>query len=203
MTDDPRDDTALLEAWRAGDATAASVLLQRHFIAVYRFFAANLTYSGRGADPDDLTQRTFEACIQRRDAVQSDFRNYLFGVARYQLYDEWRRRQAAGPVQSPSEAAILDVRTSPSAAVARLDEQKLLMTIMEHLPVEYRSVVELYFWEDRPVAEIAKHLNVPVGTVKSRLFRGRAMLRDGLLTSGASPAIRDMVLARVDSTPKA
>ncbi|MEM6996540.1 MAG: sigma-70 family RNA polymerase sigma factor [Myxococcota bacterium] len=197
MSDPGPDDATLLEAWRAGDGSAATELLRRHFIAVYRFFTANLSASGRGADADDLTQRTFEACIKRRDAVAGDFRGYLFGVARNQLYDEWRRRKGGAAVQSPSEAAIRDVRTSPSAAVARLDEQRLFIGIVETLPDEYRSVVELYFWEDRPVADIARQLGVPVGTVKSRLFRGRAMLRDGLLCSGAPEELRSLALARL------
>lgn len=203
MSIETLDDATLLTAWRSGDTAAAGQLLQRHFIAVYRFFAANLAQSGSGADPDDLTQRTFEACIKRKDAVQTDFRSYLFGVARNLLYDEWRRRKAGGPTQTPSEAAIQDVRTSPSAAVARLDEQRLFVAQVQQLPQEFRSVIELFFWEDRAVNDIAAHLGIPVGTVKSRLFRGRAMLRDGLLSSGAPADLRSMALARLDADSKA
>ncbi len=196
---DSRDDSTLLSAWREGDAHAGNELLRRHFVAVYRFFSANLSQAGRDVDPEDLTQRTFEACITRRDAVQTDFRAYVFGVARRLLYLEWKRRKGVGDVVSPSVADIRDVRTSPSVAVARLDEQKLFLKALEVLPAEFRAVLERFYWEDRPIAEIADELGVALGTVKSRLFRGKAMLRDSLLNSKAPPALLQSAVLRLDA----
>ena len=177
---------------------AGDELLKRHFVAVYRFFAANLTPSGRGADPEDLTQRTFEACIARRDRVETDFRAYLFGVARRQLYLEWKQRQARGDVLSPSDVGVRDVRTSPSGAVARLEDQKLFLRALERLPLEFRAVLELFFWEDRPIASIADELGIAVGTVKSRLFRGKSMLGQALRELEAPDALRALAISRIE-----
>ncbi len=196
---DGRDDSALLHAWREGDAHAGNELLRRHFVAVYRFFAANLSQAGRDVDPEDLTQRTFEACINRRDAVQSDFRAYVFGVARRLLYLEWKRRKGAGGVVSPSVEEIRDVRTSPSHAIARLDEQKLFLAALERLPAEFRAVLERFYWEERPIADIAEELGVALGTVKSRLFRGKAMLRDALMRLPAPAALLQSAVLRVEA----
>ena len=198
VRDGERQDAALLDAWREGDVDAGDELLKRHFVAVYRFFAANLTPSGRGADPEDLTQRTFEACIARRDRVETDFRAYLFGVARRQLYLEWKQRQARGDVLSPSDVGVRDVRTSPSGAVARLEDQKLFLRALERLPLEFRAVLELFFWEDRPIASIADELGIAVGTVKSRLFRGKSMLGQALRELEAPDALRALAISRIE-----
>lgn len=192
------DDAELLEAWRGGNVDAGDELLRRHFVAVYRFFAANLGGPDRAADPDDLTQRTFEACIQTRDRVQTDFRGYLFGIARRQLYGEWKKRRAIGDMLRPSQANVRDVRTSPSAAVARLDDQMLVMHAIESLPLEFKAVIERFYWEERSIADIAKELGVAKGTVKSRLHRGKAMLREELAAARASAALRDSVIERLE-----
>lgn len=185
------DDAALLVAWRQGSAAAGTELLKRHFVAVYRFFAANVS------DPDECTQQTFEACVRQREAVHSDFRGYLFGIARNVLNTEWRRRQKLRGNIPPSQAEIRDVRTSPSAAVARLDQQRLVLGMIAKLPEEYRAVVEMFYWEDQSLAQIAQRLGIPMGTVKSRLFRGKALLKDQLTTSGAPVSLQDLVLARL------
>jgi RNA polymerase sigma-70 factor (ECF subfamily) len=202
VASDARDDPTLLTAWRDGDAHAGNELLRRHFVAVYRFFTANLSQAGRDVDPEDLTQRTFEACITRRDAVQTDFRAYVFGVARRMLYLEWKRRKGSGDVISPSAAEIRDVRTSPSVAVARLDEQKLFLHALAQLPAEFRAVLERFYWEERPIAEIADELGIALGTVKSRLFRGKAMLRDQLMQSKAPSALLQSAVMRLEERTK-
>src|SRR5690606_37561421 len=97
-----RDNAALLDAWRNGDADAGDELLRRHFVDVYRFFCGHLSGAGRGEDAEDLIQKTFEACIAGRDRVRGDFRAYLFGVARHQLWLEWERRRNRGDVLTPS-----------------------------------------------------------------------------------------------------
>lgn len=187
----PEEDAALLEAWRRGDKAAGEELFRRHFVAVYRYFLKNLRASGRGADAEDLTQRAFEACVTGRDRVQGDFRGYLFGVARRQLFVELKQRHSRGETVTPTDAGIRDVHTSPSGAVARLDEQKIFLVALEGLPSEFRSVIERFYWEEQPITVIAKELGVAPGTVKSRLFRGKALLRERLQQLRAPAEIQD------------
>lgn len=185
------EDGALLDAWRSGDKAAGEELFRRHFVAVYRFFAKNLRASGRAADAEDLTQRSFEACVTGRDRVRGDFRGYLFGVARRQLFGELKQRHVRGATVTPSDAGIRDVHTSPSGAVARLDEQKIFVVALEGLPTEFRAVIERFYWEEQPITAIAKELGVAPGTVKSRLFRGKALLRERLEQLRAPSEVRD------------
>jgi len=182
MADGPATtDKELLDAWREGDTRAGEILLERHLMEVYRFFQSQLRQSGLGADPEDLAQRTFEACVTGRDRVHTDFRGYLFGIARHELRREWQRRRARGEVITPSMAGVLDGRTSPSGVVARSQERQAFLRAIDDLPAEHAAVLLRFYWEDRSIQEIAHELGIAVGTVKSRLFRGKAQVRDRLL----------------------
>lgn len=184
-------DGTLLEAWRGGDKAAGEELFRRHFDAVHRYFVKNLRASGRGADAEDLTQRSFEACVTGRDRVQGDFRGYLFGVARRQLFSELKHRAVRGDTVTPSNAGIRAMNTSPSGAVARVDEQKIFRVALEGLPPEFRAVIERFYWQEQPITVIAQQLGVALGTVKSRLFRGKALLRERLEQLRAPAEVQD------------
>ena len=77
------DEHALLEAWRAGDAAAGEALFERHFDAIYEFFASKLTI-----DVGDLVQRTFLGCVEARGRFRGEcsFRTFLYAIARLELY---------------------------------------------------------------------------------------------------------------------
>lgn len=188
-------DVELLEQWRAGDRSAGNTLLQRHFVSVYRFFEANVH-----DDVEDLTQRTFEGCIAARDRLRDDasFRAYLFGIARKQLLRHIERRYPRGTTVSPSQVAIRDVRTSPSGAVARLDQQQLFVRGLSQIPLEFKSVLELFYWEDKRIPEIAEELGIAVGTVKSRLFRGKAVLKQFIKTMNAPPELTQSTVDEIE-----
>jgi RNA polymerase sigma-70 factor (ECF subfamily) len=191
MADAPATtDKELLDAWREGDTKAGEVLLERHLMAVYRFFQSQLGQSGLGADPEDLAQRTFEACVTGRDRVHTDFRAYLFGIARHELRREWHRRRTRGEVITPSMAGVFDGRTSPSGAVARSQERETFLRAIDDLPAEHAAVLLRFYWEDRSIQEIAHELGIAIGTVKSRLFRGKALVRDRLLALEMPPDVR-------------
>lgn len=194
--DEPDDDGALLEAWRAGDRDAGDDLLRRHFLGVFRYFSAHA-----GIDAEELTQRTFEACIAARDRVRDEFVAYLFGIARNQLLREWERRGYRGEPVSPSSVSLPDLRTSPSMRVAKLDEQLMFARGLAELPREFAAVLELFFWEDRSIQEIADRLGIPTGTVKTRLHRGKARLREWLAATPQKDDLRTGTLALLDRAP--
>lgn len=188
-------DVELLVRWRQGDKGAGNELLQRHFVSVYRFFEANVS-----EEVEDLTQRTFEACIAARDRLRDDasFRAYLFGIARKQLLRHFERRYPKGTTVSPSQVVIRDVRTSPSGAVARLDQQQLFLRGLAEMPLEFKAVLELFYWEEKKIPVIAEELGIAVGTVKSRLFRAKALLKGFIRTTDAPPELQKSAEAEFD-----
>ncbi|MCA9704976.1 MAG: sigma-70 family RNA polymerase sigma factor [Myxococcales bacterium] len=190
-------DTALLQAWRAGDLHAANDLLRRHFGRIFRYFDRHVS----GPEAEDLTQRTFEACVTTRDRLRDDasFRAYLLGIARKQLLRHFEYKRPRGTELPPSQLDLQDIRTSPSGVMVRHDQQRLFLDALAPLPAEYREVLELFFWQDRTMPEIAEQLGVPLGTVKSRLHRGKALLRSRIEALPVTSELRRSTLDELDS----
>jgi RNA polymerase sigma-70 factor (ECF subfamily) len=184
------DDYALLGAWRAGDRDAGDALVRRHFASVYRFFRAKLD---EGAE--DLVQRTFLGCVQALDRVDPDrsFRAYLFGIARNQLLLHLRERTSRRDLPPPHTVSIADLAgPSPSGAAIRREEQRVLVRALRRIPIDFQIAVELHYWEDLGVDEIAGVLGVPSGTVKSRLSRAREQLGARLEDEAAGASSDDL-----------
>lgn len=166
------DDHELLAAWRRGDQAAGGVLLQRHFGALYRFFRNKV-----GNQADDLIQLTMLATVKGRDGFRGDcsFRAYLFVVARHELF-RFLRKKSREDDFDPEASSIYDIRPSPSAVAGARGEQVLLLEALRCIPLQYQLALELHYWEELSTSELADALEIPVGTVKSRLRRGRAAL---------------------------
>lgn len=175
-----RDDFELLAAWSAGDELAGNTLVRRHFSSVYRFFRSKLD-----DNVEDLTQQVLLALVEGQARVREpgNFRAYLFGIARKTLLMHLRGRYRADKVFSPAEHSIHEIAiTDPSIGellTARRD-QRLLVEALRSIPLDFQIVVELYYWEELSVAEIAEITEIAPGTVKSRLSRARAMLEGQL-----------------------
>jgi RNA polymerase sigma factor (sigma-70 family) len=166
-------DAELLEQWHAGDAAAGNQLFERHFEALYRFFR-NKVDDGI----DDLLQETLLACVRGRERFRGDasFRTYLFAIARNVLYDHWTHRARRAADVDIGELSIEAMSTSPSGVLARAAEHRLLVRALRAIPLELQVVLELHFWEDLSGPELAIVLDVPEGTVRSRLRRAREQL---------------------------
>ena len=198
MDDEPTD-VELLARWRAGDTAAASVLLQRHFLSIYRYFAASV----RPNEAEDLTQRTFEACVAGRDRIADGaaFRGWLFGIAHHQLASHFTRGRPRGDHVPASAAELVDRRTSPSGVLVRDDERTLFARALDRLSPKLREILELFYWQDLAIAEIARRLGISVGTVKSRLYRAREQVADELRALEGESDLARATLASLHSKP--
>lgn len=173
---EPPDDMALLQAWRGGDTSAGQRLLAKHFQRLYLFFSNKVS-----GDVSDLVQKTMLGCVEGRDRVRdgSSFRAYLLAVARNQLYIHYRgRMQALG--RDASTTTVADLAPTPSALVVRKRDQRRLLAALRNIPLELQIVLELHYWEELSMAELADVLDVPVGTAKSRVRRAREALAEQL-----------------------
>lgn len=178
-----RDDSELLEAWRAGDAAAGNALFERHFVSVFRFFASKLG----DVNAQDLSQRTFVAVVQSRDRVRegAKFRGFVLAVARNQLLMFLRTRGRRGTDVELETSCVDDLMPSPDSALAGDEQERLVVRALRRLPLEQQTLLELHYWEDLSTEEVGEILGIPRGTVKSRLFRARDDLR-GVLASLAT-----------------
>ncbi|MCA9533199.1 MAG: sigma-70 family RNA polymerase sigma factor [Myxococcales bacterium] len=177
------DEHALLEAWRAGDAAAGEALCERHFDAIYEFFASKLTI-----DVGDLVQRTFLGCIEARDRFRGEcsFRTFLYAIARHELYGYFRSRHR-GQLIDFAHSSLQDLSPGPSSLLHAGTEKARLAEALRALPLELQIILELRFWQGLTGPELALVLDVPEGTVRSRLRRGVEALREHMLRASGSP----------------
>jgi RNA polymerase sigma-70 factor (ECF subfamily) len=187
----------LVTAWVEGNREAAAALIELHYDAVVRFFR---TKSGTSAD--DLVQRTFLACHEARDRYRgaTSFRSFLFGVARNVLFEHIRGRvrdRREDPDFGVTSLAALD--PGLSTQLAQRAEHRQLILALQQLPAELQIALELYYWEELSIAELATATGVPEGTAKSRLFRARAELRDTLQRTAATEGDRARWGALIDA----
>lgn len=190
------DDAALLAAWHGGDAAAGDRLVRRHFAAVFRFFRTKVPYA-----VDDLVQRTFLACVEARHGYRGDarFRAWVLGIARLQLLRFLQRELPRVPDPLACTSLSLALASgSPSGVVAMHEQQDVLVAALQRIPLDLQTTIELHYWEDLGVAEIAAVMQVPTGTVKTRLRRARIALREVLATIEAPAALRDATLAGLE-----
>jgi RNA polymerase sigma-70 factor (ECF subfamily) len=179
------EDVELLEAWRAGDNEAGSRLLRRHFRTLYRFFCSKVS-----AGAEDLVQQTMMACADGVHRFRGDasFKTYLLAIARTQLLMYLRKHARKDKPVVELETSVADVLGSPSMEVAGKDEQRLVLTALRHIPIDLQIAVELHYWEELRIDDIAVVVGIPAGTVKSRLNRARRLVREWILQAEEVPA---------------
>jgi RNA polymerase sigma-70 factor (ECF subfamily) len=174
-TPTPLDDAALMLRVRNGDHAAFSVVMRTYEKKVLNFFIR----LGVQYDAEDLTQQTFLRLYRYRDRYEATAKvsTFLFLLARQVWIDELRKRTRRKKLaESVAKATAGDVARSAAdevAASGTVDLQAALHT----LPEEMRLVIELGVYQDLPYAEIAQILEIPEGTVKSRMFNALAQLR--------------------------
>lgn len=179
------DDFELLKRWKDGDKAAGNELVDRHFGSVHRFFRSKID-----GDIDDLTQRTFLASLEGLDRIQDGtFRAYLLGIARHLLFHQYRNKRTHGKLEDFLELSIEDVMGTPAELREAHEEKKLLLKGLRSIPIDFQICVELHYWEGMGVVDIAAVLGVQPGTVKSRLFRARQMLRERIQAMHASDSL--------------
>lgn len=167
------DDQLLVVRCQLGERAAFDALVRRWAGPLHR-------YAKRLADDADLardlTQEVWLRAIQGlgrlRDAAQ--FRAWLFGIAHRVAMDRLRSRYAM-PLESTDTLDTLAVETES-------DDEDIAHLVggLSLLPLAEREVLTLFYLEELPLTEIASVLAIPPGTVKSRLFRARHLLRQRL-----------------------
>ena len=177
--DESTTDAELVAAWRNGDSMDGERLIERHHASIWRFFSNKVT-----APPEDLVQQTFLACVESISHYEgrSSFRAFLFGIARNVLYRYLRDSSGAFDPLTSSVVSLETDSHSPMAYAAEREGNRQLLRVLRSLPLETQMLVELAYWENLSDRELSDFMGVPVGTIKSRLRKARAEMRE-LLTA--------------------
>ncbi|MCC6538862.1 MAG: sigma-70 family RNA polymerase sigma factor [Bryobacterales bacterium] len=173
-----RADEDLLRDARDGDRQAWAELFDRHQRRIYRFV---LQMRGSAAVADEVVQETFLDLLRgglRFDASKGSLAAYLLGVARL------KSRRLAGDVRWSPDGEALAAIAAPHAdsahQVAVQQRQDVLRSAVAALPDHYREPIVLCELNELSYEEAAAVMECPVGTVRSRLHRGKQMLADRL-----------------------
>ncbi len=189
------DDGALLEQWRAGDATAGQVLVQRHMQPLYRFFRTKVD-----RDVDELIQRTWLTLLEAKAPFRGDsaFRTFLLGFARMKLLERFRAERRDADRFDAGSVSVADLGISPSRWVADREEHRLLLQALRRIPFDHQVALELYYFESLDSRQIAEVLGVSPNTIRSRLGRARTALEAMLRTLEADGAAIESTAADLE-----
>ena len=126
-------------------------------------------------------QRTFLGCVEARERFRgaSSFRTFLFAIARNELCAYFRLRKRGDAVDF-SVSSIAELGPSPSTLARQRSEREILLAALQQLPVDLQLALELHYWEGLPGPDLAVILEIPEGTVRSRLRRALEQLRERL-----------------------
>jgi len=166
---------------KPGSPQAIQQLVEDHYLALYRY-AYRL--SGSSADAEDLTQETFcKAQLhfgQLRDPSRA--KPWLFSILRNAYL---HRARADRQQNCVSLESIGDVAEPLPPQLPDIDPERLQQALNE-LPEPFRTPIILFYFEDFGYREIAEQMDLPLGTVMSRLARAKAFLRTRLVEANAS-----------------
>lgn len=183
-------DGELLERCRRGDEAAWRELLTRHSRKV---FGLCYRFAGRVDEAEDLTQEVFLRVYQNLDRYRSGagaFSTWLMTVARNHAIDHYRRRREECQRRDDRAEGEMELLPSgdegPVMALERKERVQLVQRGLRALPEDLREPIVLCDLQGLPYEEVAKVLALPIGTVKSRLNRGRLELAKRLLARRAA-----------------
>ena len=178
------DDARLTKAAQAGDRRALEELLRRHQDQIH---AICRRLAGNDADGQDATQEALIAIVRGlpRFGGKAKFSTWAYRVATNAALDELRRRSrrpVPSAVDSDDRPATASTADDPASVAVRLD----LDAALAQLPEEFRAPVVLRDMAGCDYAEIGKILQIPPGTVRSRIARGRSRLAGSMSANGGN-----------------
>ena len=195
-----RDDAALVAAAQAGDRAALDALLRRHYDRVH---AVCRRIAGGSRDADDAAQEAMISIVRALDRFdgRSAFSTWIYRIATNAALDELRRRN-----RRPGLHVVRDDESAPEVADPAAEQRyegvvdrQAIDDALDGLAEDFRAAVVLRDVADLDYAEIADVLQIPVGTVKSRIARGRGQLADTL--GNQDPGRRRPTSDPVDPAP--
>jgi len=178
-------DAALIEAIAAGDRESMKVLFVRHNVRVYRFV---LRLVGDAALAEDLASDVFLDVWRRAGTFEakSQVSTWLLSIARHKALSTVRRRFHERPDGQCAAAEIQDSAASPETIVHQGQRARLIQRLLKELSPSHREVLDLVYYHDNTVDEVAEIVGVSRNTVKTRMFYARKHLQSLLAAAGCT-----------------
>jgi RNA polymerase sigma-70 factor, ECF subfamily len=177
-------DDALIGLIAEGDKRAMQVLYARHNVRVYRFI---LRLTGNQSLAEDLVSEVFLDVWRQAEGFESKSQvsTWLLAIARYKALSALRRRTDEH-LDDHMAATIEDTADNPETVVGTKDRNTIVQKCLGRLSPAHREVIDLVYYHEKSVEEVAKIVGVPAATVKTRMFYARSKMADLLKDAGVS-----------------
>jgi RNA polymerase sigma-70 factor (ECF subfamily) len=180
IADQERGDLLLRRAAK-GDEDAFTLLYRRHQAALYRFA---LRMTGNAWAAEEIVQDVFMTLMRdpkKYDATRGTLGGFLYGVARNRVMKHLERLPREVSLEEKNDdgtghGIVLQDASTPATQAEKRERVEQVRSAVLDLPAEFREAVVLCELEERSYEEAAQMAGCPIGTIRSRLHRGRALL---------------------------
>jgi RNA polymerase sigma-70 factor, ECF subfamily len=175
-------DEALIGRIAGGDRFAMQVLYARHHVRVYRFL---LRLVRNEATAEDVMSEVFLDVWRQagRFEGRSQVSTWMLAIARFKALSTLRRR-TEDELDEEAAAAIEDPSDDPGVVLQKKDRSAVLLQCLGALSVEHREIIDLVYYHEKSVEEVAEIVGIPEATVKTRMFYARKKLAELLKAQG-------------------
>jgi RNA polymerase sigma-70 factor, ECF subfamily len=175
-------DEALIARIADGDRLAMKVLFARHHVRVYRFV---LRMVRNEATAEDLISEVFLDVWRQAEKFEgrSTVSTWMLSVARFKALSVLRRRSEE-ELDEETAGAIEDQADDPEVALTKKDKGAALRQCLTRLSTEHREIIDLIYYHEKSVEEVAGIVGIPEATVKTRMFYARKKLSELLKEQG-------------------
>jgi RNA polymerase sigma-70 factor (ECF subfamily) len=163
-------DHMLIRAISRGDRHAMALLYRRHHVRVYRFASRII---GDAAAAEDIVSEVFLEVWRRADRFEAKacVSTWLLAIARNKSLSVVRRRSVE--LVDCEAIEVGDSADDPEVAILKRDRAKVLRSCLSRLSAAQREIIDLVYYHERSVAEVAEIIGAPANTVKTRMFYAR------------------------------
>jgi len=175
-------DEVLIGRIAKGDRLAMQVLFARHHVRVYRFV---LRLVGNPSVADDLISEVFLDVWRQADRFEgrSAVSTWMLAIARFKALSALRKKPDEELDEETAEA-IEDTSDNPEVALEKKDKSAVLRQCLEKLSPEHKEIIDLVYYHEKSVEEVAEIVGIPENTVKTRMFYARKKLAELLQAAG-------------------
>jgi RNA polymerase sigma-70 factor, ECF subfamily len=175
-------DEVLIGRIAGGDRLAMKVLFARHHVRVFRFV---LRMVRNEATAEDLISEVFLDVWRQAEKFEgrSTVSTWMLSIARFKALSALRRRSEE-ELDDEAAAAIEDLADDPEVALAKKDKGAVLRQCLSKLSTEHREIIDLVYYHEKSVEEVAGIVGIPEATVKTRMFYARKKLAELLKEQG-------------------
>jgi len=175
-------DEVLIGRIANGDRLAMQVLFARHHVRVFRFVVRLVRNESTA---EDLISEVFLDVWRQADRFEgrSAVTTWLLSIARFKALSALRRRpdeeldeETAGAIEDPSD--------DPEVALEKKDKSAIIRKCLTGLSAEHREIIDLVYYHEKSVEEVAEIVGIPENTVKTRMFYARKKLAELLKAAG-------------------